>query len=270
MMRNLIILSRKCNELKGGRFKVLLLNGLFNFIYKVFLLCLKKVYFENLRGKNGLEIGGPSEIFRKGRILPVYPIIKGLDGCNFNTQTIWEGKIKEGLTFKYQDERPVGYQFICEAVDLSPVGTKKYDFVLSSHALEHIANPLKALSEWLRVLKDDGFILLVVPHKDGTFDRRRPVTSLNHLIEDFENNTGENDLTHLPEILALHDLRLDPPARDFDYFKERSLNNFENRCLHHHVFDPELVIDICKYFDLQVIALNLALPYHIIVMARKK
>ena len=48
---------------------------------------------------------------------------------------------------------------------------------------------------------------LVVPHKDKTFDHNRPVTSLNHLEEDLDNDVDEDDLTHLPEILELHDLR---------------------------------------------------------------
>ena len=31
-----------------------------------------------------------------------------------------------------------------------------YDVLLSSHTLEHIANPLRALSEWKRIVGDDG------------------------------------------------------------------------------------------------------------------
>ncbi|PYL73305.1 MAG: hypothetical protein DMF22_01865 [Verrucomicrobia bacterium] len=32
----------------------------------------------------------------------------------------------------------------------------KYDFLLASHCLEHMANPLCAFQEWLRVLKKKG------------------------------------------------------------------------------------------------------------------
>ena len=72
-----------------------------------------------------------------------------------------------------------------------------------SHCIEHIANPLKAISEWKRILKDNGLILLIVPHKDKTFDHNRPITSLSHLIEDMKTDVQEDDSTHLPEILEL-------------------------------------------------------------------
>src|SRR5271165_5145609 len=135
--------------------------------------------------------------------------------------------------------------------------------------LEHTANPLKAISEWLRVLKPGGTLFLVLPHKDGTFDHRRPITTIQHLIEDFERETTEADLTHLPEILSLHDLAMDPPAGTLEQFKERSLKNLENRCLHHHVFDTELVVELVDHMGLQIRAVEVSLPYNIFMIAQK-
>jgi len=54
---------------------------------------------EFLSGKSGLEIGGPSSIFKPIGVLPIYPIVGRLDNCNFASMTTWEGEIKEGLTF---------------------------------------------------------------------------------------------------------------------------------------------------------------------------
>ncbi len=34
---------------------------------------------------------------------------------------------------------------------------------------------------------------------------------------------------------------MDPPAGDLEHFRQRSLKNFENRTLHHHVFDVQLI-----------------------------
>ena len=225
------------------------------------------VYRRFLRGKYGLEIGGPSNFFRE--ILPIYSIIRGLDGCNYGKITIWEGNIKEGQTYEYHPNKKKGYQFICDAVDLKFIPSLSYDFILASHVIEHIANPIKALLEWLRILKENGILLLVVPHRDGTFDHNRPITTLKHLLDDFEKNIKEDDLTHLPEILELHDLTLDPQAGDFDAFKKRSLDNFNNRCLHHHIFDTKLVVEIFDYLGLQVLSVDVVLPYHIIVMGKK-
>ena len=222
-----------------------------------------------LEGRSGLEIGGPSDLFSKRGILPVYPVVTRVDNCNFASTTIWEGSIAEGLSFTFDQAKPPGWQYIAEAGDLSPIRSEGYDFVLSSHTLEHSANPLRALREWTRVLRVEGVLVLVVPHKEGTFDHQRPVTSLSHLQEDLANGTTEADLTHLPEILALHDLARDPAAGTPGAFAARCQRNAENRCLHHHVFDTRLAVDVIDDAGLQILAVEALLPFHIIVVARK-
>ena len=214
-------------------------------------------YFE---GKHGLEIGGASELFRSGSLLPIYPIAGAMDNCNFASVTTWQ----EGT----QDSRYAN-QFICEATDLRNVNDGSYEFVISSHVIEHIANPLKALIEWKRVSCKDGVILVLCPDGRKTFDHNRPITPLSHLIEDYKQNVDEHDLTHLPEVLAKHDLSLDPPAGTYDEFKLRSQNNFENRCLHHHVFVPESWSDIFAYLQMKTLLVESARPFHIIAAGKK-
>ncbi len=229
-----------------------------------------QLYSTYLKEKNGLEIGGPSDIFKKGGLVPVYTVAHNLDGCNFNTTTVWEGRIEEGPNrYLFYSRKSKGYQYIKDAVDLTGINNENYDFILSSHSIEHIANPFKALSEWLRVLKTGGLLLLVTPHKDGTFDHNRPITQLQHLIDDFDRSVTEGDMTHLPEILELHDLSLDPPAGDLPSFRQRSMKNYENRCLHHHVFDANLVARMIHHFKLQILDIQLVLPFHIILLAQK-
>jgi len=103
-----------------------------------------------LTGKYGLEIGGPSGIFCSGHLIPVYSLCRGIDTCNFSAQTIWS----EPTNLLKFGPRP-GKQFVAEASDLSMVPDETYDFVLASHVLEHIANPLRALQEWKRVLNPE-------------------------------------------------------------------------------------------------------------------
>lgn len=69
-----------------------------------------------------------------------------------------------------------------EGDDLSCLRDASFDFLIASHLLEHVANPLRALMEWHRVLKPDGVLLLVVPDKRHTFDRDRERTPLGHLV----------------------------------------------------------------------------------------
>jgi len=202
--------------------------------------------------KSGLEVGGPSGIFRNNGFVPIYKILHKLDGCNFSNTTIWEGQLKNGENYNYYKNKK-GVQYISEAADLSLIPNSKYDFILSSNCLEHVANPLKAIEEWIRVLKKGGLLFLVLPNKEYCFDHNRSVTDFSHLISDYQNNTSEHDLTHLDEILELHDLNMDKIAGSLEQFKERSLKNFENRALHQHIFDIDVLKDIFNYFKLEVL-----------------
>lgn len=211
------------------------------------------LYIEHLfKAKSGLEIGGPSKVFRNLGFIPLYKIINSLDGCNFSNTTIWEGNIATGENYKYYNNKK-GYQYVSEATNLSLIPNSKYDFVISSNCLEHVANPLKAIQEWIRVIKNDGLILIVLPNKNYCFDHYRPITEFSHLLNDFQENVNEEDLTHLGEILKLHDLKLDKRAGGFDNFWKRSLSNIENRTLHHHVFSISILEEIFNYFNIKII-----------------
>jgi len=225
-----------------------------------------KHYFQ---GESGFEIGGPSPIFMKRGHIPVYSIAGMVDNCNFGSETIWEGKIHEGETFIYDKKKPAGQQFCLEASNLQGIESAKYDFVLSSHCIEHLANPLRGLEEWVRILRENGVLVLVIPHKDGTFDLRRPVTSLSHLIDDYESQMDEGDLTHLDEILALHDLDRDPGAGDPETFRKRAEMNVNNRSLHHHVFDTDLAVEVVHQAGLQILTVQHFHPFHIAIIAKK-
>jgi SAM-dependent methyltransferase len=212
-----------------------------------------EIYVSHCEKYNGIEIGGPSILFKT--TLPLYQKLKSLDGVNFTSSTVWEGNIKSGFTYNFIGNRR-GTQFISDGTDLSQIQDDRYDFVLSSNCLEHIANPLKALSEWKRILRDGGALILVLPNKISNFDRNRSTTSFDHIFEDFNKNTSEDDLTHLDEILRFHDLSMDPPAGTFDNFKIRSLDNFNNRTLHHHVFDLDLMRAMFNFLQMTIVQEN--------------
>lgn len=224
---------------------------------------------DEVGGRTGLEVGGPSQMFSRSGLYPVYEAAGRVDNCTFAGETMWEGVVVEGATFRYARGRAPGRQYVTEATDLRGVASDSYDFVLSSHCLEHVANPLRALGEWIRVLKPGGLMVMVLPNKEGTFDHRRPVTPFVHLIGDFQDDVGEDDLTHLPEILDLHDLAMDPGSASFEAFKARSLRNFENRGLHHHTFDAPLVAQIADHAGLKTLSLTLRGPDNICLLARK-
>jgi SAM-dependent methyltransferase len=224
------------------------------------------VYLRHVSGGEGIEIGGPSELFKT--LLPLYKNIEKLDGVNFSYNTVWEGELRAGLNYNFFGNKR-GVQFIFEATDLHQIKDKSYDFLLSSNCLEHIANPILALMEWKRVLKDGGSLVLALPNKKSNFDHKRPITLFNHIIDDYKNKVTEYDLTHLDEILKLHDLSLDPAAGSFETFRSRSLENYSNRTLHHHVFDMDLIKSLLEYCGFDTVQNN-EIKTDFIVLAIKR
>lgn len=219
------------------------------------------------QNKTGLEIGGPSFAFMDKGFLPVYSLIKDLDGCNFSDNTVWEGNIQSGNNYKYG--KRTGRQFIFDGGNLNQIGDNTYDFVLSCHSLEHMANPLKALMEWKRIIKNNSHVLLILPHKDKTFDHNRALTSMSHLINDLENDMQENDSTHFDEVISFHDITLDNGVNNIDELKKRTFENFSNRCVHHHVFNTPLVAKMADYTGFKICEIQHFNPFHIIFLLEK-
>jgi SAM-dependent methyltransferase len=220
--------------------KIISLDDIIDEVYK------KHFRLEYFNGKKGVEIGGPSEIFGKN----IYAVCSGCDGVNFNSDTVWWSQTGEQYIY---EGKKLGEVIIADATQLECIENDKYDFVISSNNLEHIANPLKALKEFIRITKLGGMLLLLVPVKDKCFDHNRDYTQFEHIVEDYEKGVLEDDLTHLNEILDKHDLNMDAGIGSYQEFRERSLNNYNNRCLHHHVFCEETLAKMFKYLSLEVI-----------------
>ena len=87
-----------------------------------------------------------------------------------------------------------------------PFKDNQWDFVLSSHVLEHVFNPLKTLREWWRVTRSGGYIFTVFPHRDRcAFDSEQSITQLDELISRSENisgrGLGHQTFWRLPDML---------------------------------------------------------------------
>lgn len=222
---------------------------------------------KSVDGKVGIEIGGPSKAFTDRGILPLYPYVSRVDNCVYASQTFWEGEVEEGWTFRYHRGKRCGFNFIREATDLHGIGDASYDFLLSCHSLEHTANPVKALIEWRRITKPEATFIVILPHYKYTFDRRRSPTPVNHMLEDYQRGTGEDDQTHIPEILELHDLSLHPKPITRQQLHDGILNNSAARFAHHHVFDESNSSQLLMACGLSVVRAQLVKPHHIVLLA---
>ncbi len=63
-----------------------------------------------------------------------------------------------------------------DANDILRFVDQQFDFVYSSHCLEHMSDPPKALQEWWKLVKPGGHLFLIVPDEDlyeqGVFPSR--------------------------------------------------------------------------------------------------
>lgn len=63
-----------------------------------------------------------------------------------------------------------------DAQYLAGIPDSKYDFVYSSHTLEHLPEAETALQNWWRVLKPGGYLILFLPHRD-LYEKKKTLPS---------------------------------------------------------------------------------------------
>jgi len=211
-----------------------------NFPYILLRPKIDKNVLELFKGKRGIEIGGPSFFFSFTGPLPVYGVAKSVDTINFSM---------DGSNLKKIN--------------------RNYNFVLSCHSLEHIANPIKALMEWKKKLHPSGIICVIVPDKRYTFDWMRKYTSFRHILTDYKKKTTENDLTHKTEIIEGTDLQLAKIARNKKEYGKKISKNASSRIMHHHVFSVRLLKHISRYCNMKLLMIKHVKPFHIFMIIEK-
>ncbi len=135
---------------------------------------------------------------------------------------------------------------ICDvAIDgLKPFHDNSQDFIIASHLVEHLPNPLAALTEFFRVLKPGGVLYLGLPDKNFTFDRDRQCTPLQHLIDDWKRGVTEVEEHHLVD-WCIHSAKYPPPA---DPVQRKQLFDRElGRSIHVHVWAWPDMVEMVRY-----------------------
>ena len=155
-----------------------------------------------LQGKKGIEIGGS------------YHNRFFLDTLNINTteqETFYtEEELKNSTAILKVD--------IVAQGDELPFDDNQWDFVINSHVLEHFFDPIKTINEWLRVIKPDGYLFMIIPNKNVTFDKHK-------------------ERTTLKELIARHAGLIEDPKRDD----------------HHNIWTLEDILELCQHMGLNVI-----------------
>jgi len=132
--------------------------------------------------------------------------------------------------------------YIADAHELPKINDASMDYVCSSNVLEHLTNPIKAILEWMRILKPGGIIWLKIPDKRKTFDKNRARTKLDHLIIDYKNGVPFDDPTHVDD----HNNNSVPPRKE------------KHPYVHNHVWILEDIIELFNYINKKYVPLNIA------------
>jgi SAM-dependent methyltransferase len=86
---------------------------------------------------NGIDVGGGQDSL--ALFGELFPLIRGV------------------VTY----DKPQG-----DAQKLANVGDASFDFLFSSNCLEHVFDPTEALSNWIRVVRPGGHLVVIVPDED--------------------------------------------------------------------------------------------------------
>lgn len=86
-----------------------------------------------------------------------------------------------------------------------PVADDSQDFVVHSHVWQMLANPLGALEEWCRVVRDGGYLFIIVPKRDSApLDRHRPITPLEMQRRHYEARSTHPERAIRDNLIGLH------------------------------------------------------------------
>jgi len=138
---------------------------------------------------------------------------------------------------------------VLDADSMSGFSDGSLDFIVANHLLEHMENPIRALEEWLRVLRTHGILFLSVPnYRSNEYDFTRQPVSVDHCIAVHKSTSAEqhtaHKMAHWREFVAQVD---DIPENDprFPEWVRRYAERDDR--IHFHVFDAAGLTGILRF-----------------------
>ncbi len=205
-----------------------------------------------LDGLNGIEIGASSQnpfgLEKTGAYLNVD--FKASHGTHWQTNKTLE---------------PAKVHVVASGDNL-PFKDESFDYVVNSHVVEHFFDPIKTIKEWFRVIKKGSYLIMIVPHKERTYDRLRPITSVQELLDRHSGKLtyesyaaiGYEKYNKDPSMqLELHDLPPDLLIQIEDgIIPDGYLSVHEREEIlysHWSVWDTEAFVEMCKAMQWNII-----------------
>ena len=92
---------------------------------------------------------------------------------------------------------------VTDATTLDGVDDERFDFVIASHVVEHLEDPVRCLGNLARVTKRGGCVFLAIPDRRATFDEPRPPTTIAHVLRDYCGDPASSRRAHYQEWVSL-------------------------------------------------------------------
>jgi predicted SAM-dependent methyltransferase len=127
---------------------------------------------------------------------------------------------------------------------LATVADASQDFLIANHFLEHTQDPIATLKNHLRVLRPGGHLYLAIPLKDASFDARRPVTSIEHLMRDHRDGPEGSLAQHYEEWATL----VDGAAKEQVAQRVADLRA-RDYSIHFHVWDEPSLLELMAHLQ---------------------
>ncbi len=157
-----------------------------------------------------------------------------------------------------KDQPLVAVDIVADGESLAPLGNGSQDFVIANHFLEHCQNPIFALENMLRVLKNGGILFLAVPDKRFSFDCARPATPYRHLEKDYAEGPAGSREQHFREWVRLVEKIPDGPEAD----RETTRLMHADASIHFHVWTPtelrELILNLKTRLEFEIETMRFA------------
>ncbi len=132
-------------------------------------------------------------------------------------------------------DNPISFEFLSTMENLWFATDKSIDAIASSHVLEHSMNPVGAILEWIRCVKDGGYIYINIPHKERMFDSHRNLTTKKEFYDNYffsKHNILKKALLNKPKY-----------SRKEDYEIHKW---FIDNCNHYSVFDQNNFLELLE------------------------
>lgn len=131
-----------------------------------------------------------------------------------------------------KDAPLVHVDIIDDGDTLASIPANSQDFIIANHFMEHVQDPIGTIQRHLELIKSNGILFYGIPDKRFTFDKERPVTPFEHLVQDHEAGPAWSRLQHVEEYVTLveHKTGQERETRIAELFAQTKLG------IHFHVW----------------------------------